>query len=225
MGELLSKVIPLSLGAAVSPTVLIVMLLVLSGRRAIARGAAFLVGVLVVLGGLTALGLLISHASHESTIQVEITHAIDVAAGVLLLLLALATVLKAVAAGRAGAVTVPADSDAEPDPERTAGILSAFLIGMAMMASNFSTILLYLPAMRTISASTVATGDKVIAVIIAFVITSVPATVPFGLRVGLPTASAKLLERMRAFTQRHAKEIGVAVELIFGVYLVLKGVR
>ena len=223
MGELLSKVIPLSLGAAISPTVLIVMLLVLSGRRAVARGAAFLAGVLVVLGGLTALGLLISHASHESTIQIEITHAVDVVAGVLLLLLALGTVLKAIAAGRAGAAAVPAD--AEPDPEHAAGLLSAFLIGMAMMVSNFSTILLYLPAMRTVSASTVATADKAVAVIIAFVITSVPATVPFGLRVGMPTASAKLLERMRAFTQRHAKQISVAVEVIFGVYLVLKGVR
>lgn len=223
MGELLSKIIPLSLGAAVSPTVLIVILLVLSGRRAVVRGAAFLCGVLVVLGGLTALGLLISHSSHESTTQIEITHAVDVVAGVLLLLLALGTVLKSVTADRDGPAAMP--TEPEPDPQRGSGVFSAFLIGMAMMVSNFSTILLYLPAMRTISASTVATADKVVAVLIAFVITSLPATVPFAMRVGFPVASARVLERMRAFTQRHAKQISVGVEVIFGVYLVLKGVR
>ena len=221
MGELLSKVLPLSLGAAVSPTVLIVMLLVLSGRRPIARGTAFLVGVLAVLGGLTAVGLLVSHTSHESTTQLEITHTVDAVAGVLLLVLAVATVVRALAA-RAGADADPPADHEDTDATSSAGILSALLLGMAMMLSNFSTILLYLPAMRAISAADVGFGDKALAVAIALVLTSIPATVPYLLRVTIPRASANLLQTLRAGAQRHSRQIGVAIEVIFGVYLLAK---
>lgn len=223
MGELLSKVIPLALGAAVSPTVLIVVLLVLSGRRAIARGTAFVAGVLVVLSGLTVLGLLLSKPAHASAVQTDVTRAIDGLVGTLLLLLAARTVMRMILSRRTGS-SEPTDTSGT-DAQRSTGLVTAFVLGVAMMLSNFSTILLYLPAMHEISTSTVGFRDKVLAVALAFVITSIPATGPLALRLTLPDASARLLDRLRTLATRYQRQIGITIELVFGVYLVVKALR
>lgn len=223
MGELLSKVIPLALGAAVSPTVLIVVLLVLSGRRAIARGTAFVAGVLVVLSGLTVLGLLLSKPAHASAVQIDVTRAIDGLVGTLLLLLAARTVMRMILSRRTGS-SEPTDTSGT-DAQRSTGLVTAFVLGVAMMLSNFSTILLYLPAMHEISTSTVGFRDKVLAVALAFVITSIPATGPLALRLTLPDASARLLDRLRTLATRYQRQIGITIELVFGVYLVVKALR
>ena len=219
MGELLSKLLPLSLGAAISPTVLAVVLVVLSGRRAVARGGAYLAGVLVVLAGLTALGLYGVRRAAPSATTTEIEHVIDGVAGVLLLLLALGTVLRTAARAPSSPVQ---DTPAPPDPRP--GLGGAFLLGLAMMASNFSTILLYLPAMHLISTSSVPNSDKVLAVALAFVITSLPATVPFVFRVAAPTTASRVFGGLHEFITRHQRQIGVALEVIFGVYLVVRAI-
>ena len=220
MGELLSKVIPLSLGAAISPTVLALALVILSGRRSIARGSAYLAGVLTVLTGLTALGLIGVHQSTKSASADEITRIVDGIAGTLLLLLALGSVLRAFTTDPA----VPAE-DEQPDPEKGSGLVSAYLVGVTMMVINFSTILLYLPAMHEISASSVSASDQAVAVMIAFLITSLPATLPFAFRVAVPNLAARVFGRLHAFISRHQRQIGVVIEVVFGVYLVIKAIR
>lgn len=219
MGELLSKVIPLSLGAAVSPTVLAVILVVLSGRRAIARGSAYLAGVLMVLAGLTALGLYGVRQTDPSPETELVGHVVDGIAGVLLLLLALGTVLRAALRDPAAPAPVTHDSDHRP------GITGAFVLGTAMMISNFSTILLYLPAMHTISIAHVNTGDQVLAVALAFVITSLPASLPYLFRIVAPAAAAPMFDRLHAFVAHNQRRIGVAIELLFGAYLLVKALR
>ena len=74
-------------------------------------------------------------------------------------------------------------ADDTPKDTRNPGLVSAFLLGVAIMLTNFSTILLYLPAMRAISASRVADTDKVVAVAVALVITLLPVLIVFGLAV------------------------------------------
>jgi hypothetical protein len=219
VGELLSKVVPLSIGAACSPTMLALLLVVLTGRRSVARATSFLAGVLVIFAGLTAIGLLISHSTHASPTRTEVTRAIDLMAGVLLLLLALGTVLR-------GILEDPAEqADDTPKDTRNPGLVSAFLLGVAIMLTNFSTILLYLPAMRAISASPVADTDKVVAVAVALVITLLPVLIVFGLAVLAPSHSKPVLDRLHTLITRHQRMIGIVIEVVFGVYLVLKGVR
>lgn len=220
MVDLLSKLIPLSLGAAVSPTVLGVILVILSGRRALARGAVYLAAVLLVLCGLTALGLYGVRQSAPSPTTTTVEHVIDGVAGVLLLLLALGTVLRAMVRDSAA----PA-AEGAPDSEREPGLWGAFLLGLTMMVTNFSTILLYLPAMHAVSVSSVPGADKVLAVALAFVITSTPATVPFGFRVLAPGPSARIFGTLHDVIARHQRQIAVAIEVIFGVYLVVKALR
>lgn len=217
MGDLLSKVVPLSVGAAFSPTLLALLLVVLSGKRSIARAGAYVLGVLLVFAGLTFMGLAISHTTHSSPAQKEITRAVDVMAGALLLLLALGTSLR-------GLLHDPAaPDDAPPKPERNPGMVSAFVLGVVIMLSNFSTILLYLPAMRAISASRVEDGAKALAVVVALLITLSPVIVIYGLAALLPGPSRPVLDSLHGMIDRHARTIGIVVEVVFGVYLVIKG--
>jgi threonine/homoserine/homoserine lactone efflux protein len=219
VGQLLAKTIPLALGAAVSPTVLAVGLLILSGpRRPVARGTAFTAGVLVTLGALTAIGLTLTHHAIQGTSKHDpITRAIDGTVGVVLLLLALATVLRAVTTDR----DAPAPK-ADADPDKHASLAAAFVLGMAMMMANFSTILLYLPAMREISAARVATADKAVVVVIVFLITSLAATVPLTLRLVAPGPSARWFTSLHAAVTRHQRQIAVVIEVLFGAYLLVK---
>ena len=219
MGDLLSKVIPLSIGAAFSPTVLALELLILSGKRSKGRSTAFIGGVLVVFAVLTALGLAISHTTSASPVQETITKTVDVVAGVLLLLLALATVLRSLVHDSVAPV------DGEAKDAKDPGLLSAFLLGLAIMVSNFSTILLYVPAMRSISASTVSTGDKVVAIALAFLITAAPILLIYGFAIVFPKFATPPLNKLRSWINRHQKVIGISVEVIFGVYLVFKAFK
>lgn len=219
MGDLLSKIIPLSIGAAFSPTVIALELLILSGKRSRARSTAFLAGVIVVFAALTALGLAISHTSADSPVQETITKTVDILAGVLLLVLAFATILRSLVHDSVPAV------EGEAKEAKNPGLLSAFLLGLAIMLSNFSTILLYVPAMRSISAAAISGGDKFIAVVIAFFISAAPILLIFGFAIAFPKVATPPLNKLRDWITRHQRVIGISVELIFGVYLVFKGFK
>jgi cytochrome c biogenesis protein CcdA len=222
VGDLLSKALPLAMGAAVSPTVLAVVLLILSApKRPVARGVAYTAGVLVILSGLTVLGLVVMrHGVGVGSGRNPVTRAIDGTMGVLLLVLALHTVLKALTVDRES----PAGPAPAANPDRYSGLGAAFLLGMAMMVANFSTILLYLPAMREVSAARVDTVDKVVVVAIVFVITSLPATLPLALRLVAPGPSARWFAALHGWVTRHQRTIAIVIEVVFGVYLLAKAV-
>ena len=219
MGDLLTKVIPLSIGAAFSPTVLALELLILSGKRSRARSTAFLAGVLVVFAAITALGLVISHATSTSPVQETITKTVDVVAGALLLLLAAATLLRSLVHDSVPPV------DGEAKDAKNPGLFSAFLLGLAIMVSNFSTILLYIPAMRSISASEVSTGEKALAVALAFLITAAPILLIYGFATLFPAIATPPLNALRGWINRHQRVIGISVEVLFGVYLIYKAFK
>lgn len=218
MSDLLSRVIPLSLGAAISPAVLTAIVLVLGGRRAIARGAAFTAGVLSVLAGLTASGLLISHQVEPSPMRVRVTHDVYGLLGIVLLSLAVISVLRS---------RTHSDTDTPvrtSDPATSTGLLAVFALGLGLMISNLSTILLYLPAMHVVSASSASTTDKAIAVALALAITSLPATLPLLLRVALPRRSVPIFGAINRFVTDHQRAITTSVEVGFGVYLIARAI-
>lgn len=222
MGELISKTLPLALGAAFSPTVLALALLVLSStRRPVARGAAYVGGVLLMFVVLTVVGLAVTnHGTGAGSPLNPVTRAIDGTVGFLLLLLAVRTVLRIVTTDRDHPETVaqPAKSD------RYTSLWAAFLLGVAMMLSNFSTILLYVPAMREISSSPVAVADKAAVVAMVFVIASLPATLPFLVRVGAPGPSAQWFEALHRVVTRYQRQLAIVIEVGFGAYLLIKAI-
>ncbi len=229
MGALLTHVLPLAVGAAISPTVLAVALLILSSpRRPVARGVAFVAGVLVVIAGLSVVGLrLPQHVGRPSAIRVEITRTVDLVVGVLLLLVAVATLLRMLTTDRS-ADAPTRDSWTQDSSTRAAahgrdGLGAAALLGAAMMIGNFSTILLYLPAMHEIARSQTSDAQKALTLVLAVLVTSVPATLPLLVRVAAPGPAERTFTTMHAWVARHSNQVAFVVALVFGLWLVWKG--
>ena len=153
MGSLLVAVLPLALGAAVSPTLLALQLLVLTGTtHRLARAWALALGAALVLAAfsllcVTALQRVRPHHAHKSATDA----AVLLVSGVLLGLLALRSRLRSPTVG-------------EQQPSRIAGRLGSaptlwFVgVGAVGMVVNFSTLLLVLPAVHEITHSTASTG-------------------------------------------------------------------
>jgi threonine/homoserine/homoserine lactone efflux protein len=218
MSELFRTVLPLALGAAISPTVLTVSVLLLSSKeRPVARGISYLLGFLTVLAGYTALGLTVfDSVQHQpSSSERAVSDAVDVVIGIVLLLMA----IRAVVRRRNGD-----DGDTpKPPKQRSVSLTAAFVTGIVMMLTNITSIVLYIPAMKDINHADVSTSDKAIVVLVALLITSLPALAPLTVRIVAPGPSVRLLTSLNQAISRHQHTIVVAVEVIFGVYLLAKG--
>ncbi len=220
MGALLTSVLPLALGAAISPTLLALQLLVLSSStRRLARGWAVAAGSALVLASFSLLGLTAfdhigpAHRPHHSLRDSVICFA---GAG-LLGFLALRSLHRRPTPG-------------EKEKERTAGRLDTaptfwFLgAGAVGMLVNFSTLVLFAAALHEIARSPVGTLDRSAVLAVLFAITLVPVLVPVGLVTAFGDRADPPLNTAHAFVTRHARTIATAVEVVFAAYLVWKGV-
>lgn len=217
MGDLLKNVVPLALGAAFSPTLLTVLVIILGAPLyPRARGTAFAAGAAGVLAGITAVSLLVMSRPVTGTTHHQTFYGwVNIVIAVLLVLLA----IKEIVRPRVPKPQTVESSDTGPHVRRFIGI------GALMMTVNFSTIVIYLPAMREISTSTVSTMEQAMAVVIAFLIATVTLWFPVGLYAIKPSVGRRLLEPVDRFLTLHARVITVGVCLIFAVYLGLMGAR
>lgn len=219
MGSLLVAVLPLALGAAVSPTLLAMQLLVLTGTtHRLGRAWALTLGAALVLAAfsllcVTALQRVRPHQSgHKSATDA----AVLLASGALLGLLALRSLVHQPTVG-------------EQQPSRMSKHLStastAWFVGVGAlgMVVNFSTLLLVLPAMHEITHSTAATAAKVAVYAVLYVIVLLPVLVPVLAVTVLGPGADRALDATHVWVGVHSRTIGVVIEVVFAVYLVIKG--
>ncbi|MGZ4754362.1 MAG: GAP family protein [Acidimicrobiia bacterium] len=217
VGELIAKVLPLAVGAAISPTILVVALLVLgSPSHPRSRGVAYAAGAITVLLVLSAISLTLLRRSvvgHKSSDPIY--GWIDIGFGVLIALVGLRELL-----------TAPKPRSAPAggaDQERKLGRF--YVIGFVMMLSNFSTLVLYVPAMKDVAVASVGVGAKVVVVVMVLAIASVLAWAPVLMDLVAPRAAGRVLNPLDAFMTRHQKEVTVTVCFVFTVVLIAKGAR
>jgi hypothetical protein len=218
MAALLASVLPLAIGAAISPTLLALQLVVLTGKtKPVARAWALVAGSALVLGAFSALGLTVLNHLHPGHHHGSVRDAVIMfgAAGLL--------------AALAVRSFVHRPTSGEQQTSRTAGRLStaptAWFVGAGAigMVVNFSTLVLFLAALHEISRSSVSLVDRSVAFVLLFVITLLPVLIPVVLVVTLGQRAQSALEAVRRFVTRHARQIGIIMELVFAVYLVVKG--
>ena len=214
-GGLLAKVLPLAIGAAISPTILVVVLLVLGGKaHPRARGAAYTAGVVAVLAVLTAVSLtLLRHSVTNRGSSSSFYAWIDLGFGVLLALLGF----------RALVHTPKPKSPRVESTDPRAHLGRFFGIGVAMMLTNFSTIVLYVPAMKDVAIASVGFAAKAATVAIVLAFAAAPAWVPVVWDTVAPTTAGRALGGLNSFLARHQKTVSVTVCFVFAVYLVVKG--
>jgi hypothetical protein len=204
-------VIPLALGAAVSPVLLFGAVAAMTGERPLARGAAFALGAALPLVGLTAVALILGRALSLPEASNAVKGAIDIGFGVLLVALGVRALL------RAPQPTAKARRQDDLPPRRLIGL------GAGLMASNVTTIALYLPAMKLIGESGVATADKAVVVAAVFLITLAFVLVPLGVVAVAPNAAGRALSATGAWLSAHRRRLTIVISRGLGSYLVLHG--
>src|SRR5438105_560231 len=93
MGPLLGEVLPLALGAAISPVLFLLQLSTLSGQRPLARGSALAAGAAIPLLAIGALGVALGVGNALSG-HPTVKAGIDIALGAVLLGLAARTAFR-----------------------------------------------------------------------------------------------------------------------------------
>lgn len=218
MGSLLAIVVPLALGAAISPTLFALEVLVLSGRHhPVARAWALAGGAAAILIAFSALGLTLLQNLHSGHNRSSVDASIDLAAGVLLTLLAARALHPRKTA---------AESHHDRTRRRLADMPTILFVGVGGlgMLVNFSTLLLFLPALHEISRSSVSLAGKGATWLILVVITLLPVLIPVTLVVILGPRASPLLGRLNTFVGGHSRQITVTIEVLFAVVLIWKGI-
>ena len=150
MGSLLSQALPLAAGAAISPAVLTLQLLTLAkGGAAVKRAWFIAAGAAVVLAIEAVLAVSLAVSTGGSDTHADWKSAIKLAAAVALVLVGIRSLRKK---------PVP-PKDEEP-PERGTGAARSFGLGVVLMATNVTTLVLYFPMVHQISTDDAALDVK-----------------------------------------------------------------
>ena len=220
MGSLVIAVLPLALGAAISPTLLALQLLVLSGGgNKLARAWALAAGAALVLAAFslvcaTALSRLRPHHGHRSVTDATVL----IASGVLLGALAVRSRMRKPTVG---------ENHTSETGGRLASASSLWFLGVGAvgMVVNFSTLLLVLAAVHEITRSSAGSTDKVVAFVLLYLIVLLPVLVPVVLAQLLGGRADHALDVTHRWVVQNSRTIGTVIEAVFAVYLIVKGVR
>lgn len=220
--EFITEILPLAIAGSCSPTTLVIGILILTSKnRPWAKAAVFTLGNLVVLTAVGVAALLFahattvplqSHASGPSTADASI----DVFVGALLLALTLRHALRP---------QPPAD-DAPPkwlSGFDRLGYGRSFLIGMGIMAINFSTLVVYLPAIRYVGKYAHDLTNELVLFAVVVLIVESWMLAALALSAAAPERSARLLRGLNAWLGRHGRTICLVLFAVFGAYFLIKG--
>jgi hypothetical protein len=216
MNELLASVIPLSIGAAFSPTVLVLIIVILGGKTAPRVRAALIVlgmAITLVFIGLAAGSMAQAVKSAGSQWKIDW---LDIALGLVLLGL-----------GVKKLITKPKPDSAPSRFAKQTGSgvkpVRFLIVGVLAMATDFSSIVLFVPAVRDIVAASLSLPVKIMVGSMPFIAVLLPAIVPLLAAVLAPETADRVLSNIHGWLGRHSRAISVSLAFIFGAYLLLKG--
>ena len=209
MSELLSKVIPLAIAAAINPTgILVLMALLATAKRA---GLFLCLGFCAVFIGF---GAVVLGFGLRLDLKPSTTSAIiDIVAAVLIAYLGWRALRKK-----------PKPED-EKKTKKPMGAAEGFAAGIALAASDFSSIIPYLVALKEMAISGVSKLDAWLALIVFLLIMLAPMVVPTALVFAAPSTADKVLGPVRRVLQKHGNTIIAVVCFVIAVYLAEKGIR
>ncbi|MEI8081373.1 MAG: GAP family protein [Actinomycetes bacterium] len=223
LSNLLATVIPEAIGSAISPTLFITTTGLLSQRRRPrARAIAFLIGAIAslllwVFIVTSAVGAVIKGAADdaESTWRSHLG-AIDGVLGTLLLLIAIYI------AYRPTKPELPDKPPPEDKPEIPLWRIAA--LGAVLEGRDVSSIILFIAAVQQIARAQIPDEVKLTVLVGLIAITTLPMWLPLIAHVTIPHSFVRRSKPLIAWTRQNRRTIGVAVCLVFGVYLLGRAV-
>jgi Na+/melibiose symporter-like transporter len=220
VSEAITTILPYALGAAVSPLLLTVEILILaSGTRPRQRawlytaGAAVVGAVIVILVAFVFRSLVASGDGPS-----PFTRGIEAAIGLVLLALA-------------ARAFIPRHRAESHHPGRIEEMMKSgksktfVIIGMIMMGTNLSSIVILIPGIHAMEALRpgIIPGTVALAVLLFFLM--LPALIPVGLVTLLGSRADPLLASLNRFVTKHARAITGILCLVIAAFLLIAALR
>jgi threonine/homoserine/homoserine lactone efflux protein len=210
---ILFSLLPLGIGAAISPWPTTVTIMFLSTGRPLAKALAYLIGysaVLVAIGivALTVFGGGDYEGGDRSS---AVGGTLDVVFGILFLGLALKLWLKA------------PDPSAPPPRWMSAfesiNIGGAFLLGVFMMVTNFSTLPLYIAGLKELVTANLNPAGNLFALVLFILLIVVELLVPTVVYARSPRRGGELLDGARQWLEKYNRVISICIFVFYGILL------
>jgi hypothetical protein len=211
MTTLLLQTVPLALGGMVSPIVLLIQIGNLSGARPVARGIAFSIGAAIPLVIIAAIGLGVGH-------PLQLSRHPNGRAGVRI-------VIGLVLIGLAIRTTRRRDQAQQPrDVGKRSTLGGALTLGVFCMATNETTLALWIALISDIISATVTEVERVAAATIDLAIVLGVVVIPLIATVLSPVFAARLLAIARTWIDRYRRPALALVCAAIGTVLLISGV-
>lgn len=214
----LLHVLPLAAGAAVSPALLGASLEILAafGRRGLRMLLLYLLGVAVVVAALIALATVLPERPRTTTGIVS--DVVNIVLGGLLLVLAIVLLVRRPSAGSGGS----GGRSERLLNSRWAG-LGVFGLGVFMMVTNFSTLVLVLAGAHELDSGAHDILVRVLGAGMLALGALLPVLLPLVWVAASPTAATRRLHQLSGMLARHGRTIGSVICALTAVYLLLRG--
>lgn len=218
MDHLLVQLVPLGIGAAISPFASAICITLLSTRKPLVNASAFVLGygaVLALIGALAFVGFADGGSGSEEGSS-AIKGTIDAAIGVLFLVLVLKMLLRA------------PDPNAPP-PRWMAGIDSigtgkALFFGVFSMATNVTSLPLYISGLKEIVTANIGTAGSIIVLALFMLLVVMELLVPIVVYAASPRRAGAILGATRRWLEKNNRVISILVFGVFGVLLLTRGI-
>ena len=212
MNELMASVIVAGVAAAISPVAVMVLLAVMMKEKARRNSLLFLLGYTLILIALGVVGVYVLKAGSGGA-KSKVDGYIDIALGTLCFVAILVSLR-------------PKKKEAKPATRgKDLKASRAFLLGIIAMLTNMSTIVCYLAGAHEISKAELGVGESLLSLALLILVTLTTVLIPIGVYFVFPTRSEKALSSFNAWLSKHSKVIGASVLLVFGTYLLIKGIE
>ncbi|MBU4194403.1 MAG: GAP family protein [Actinobacteria bacterium] len=192
---------------------IVVLVSLMLTKNALRSSLFFLLGFTLTLIAIGIVGTLVLHAGGSGG-KSHFGGYIDIALGALCFLAIPLTMRKSKERKEAP----------EADGAKPMTAAKSFSVGVVTMLLNMSTIIIYTSGVYVISSAKLSTADDIIALAFLTVFTLVTLLVPIAMYLVFPRKATKLLASLKVWLARHKTLIGVAILLIFGVLLLIKGI-
>jgi len=213
---LLLEFLPLALGAAVSPVVVIGEIYCLVEPAAgVRRGAMYAAGNAVVVAIWLAIGLVFGQAFPTTS------HGPDWIS----VLLRLSMGLVMLAFGINLLINRQRESKTSTQKAANHPDLRAFSIGMGLMAPNMSSLVLFFPALSDITRGTNSSSAEIFFIGVLFLLVMSPCLVPLMLVTIAGRSGRALLDRINSWLKPKQWVLGLIVSFGTAAYLIISGIQ
>jgi len=204
------EILPLAIGSAISPTGLLFVMMILSGKNNSKKNALSF-----VLGGtlcLTLLGVFIFFTAKPivtSTIRPDITSSIiDIVLGFLIIVIVITSVFS----------KKKSKNDAAKNKKRPYSI-----IGFFYMFINISTLIPFIAAVKIIAMNKLGDWDGIAILLLTIVIAMCMIAFPVVISYAMPQKSQSILGPVNGFMSKNGTKIGNVYFTLMAIYLIYHG--